>query len=139
MDNIYFWLQKQLSSCYSAHQSVHPSDTSLEFGKLLIATKNVIRKNMILGYPERCHNHCFNLGFNFNRFWLHSFFGHLPFKKKIEVVQHFPQNCRSFSIFKKIKVVFHFQKNVGRLLFSKKLRSFSIFKKVEVVFPFQTN
>ena len=39
----------------------------------------------------------------------------------------------------KIEVILHFQKDWGRLPFSKKLRSSSIFRKIEVVFHFQKN
>ena len=83
--------------------------------------------NNELGYPEGFHNHCFNFGFNFYSFWMYYFFWGLPFSKKL----------RSSYIFQKIEVVFHFQKNVGRLPFSKALRLSSCFKKIEVVSCFK--
>ena len=49
-----------------------------------------------LGYPERCHNHCFT----FNCFWLNYLF---------EVVFHFQKSCGRLP----------FLKICGRLLFSK--------------------
>jgi hypothetical protein len=91
-----------------------------------------------LGYPERCHNHCFN----FNCFRLHYFLFRLSFickhfevlfqlnenkiiiyLKKIEVVLHLKKN----------EVVFHFQEYWGYLPFSKILRLSSNFKSIEVV------
>ena len=52
--------------------------------------------------------------------------GHLPWQK-IEVVFHFQKNWGRLPFLKEIEVVFHFQQNWGRRPFSKKCRSFSIF------------
>ena len=72
--------------------------------KELFPAKSFPVNNRIeLGYPERCHNHCFN----FNCFRLHLIvLGCLPFEK-IELVFHFERN----------EVIFHFEKNIDRLLF----------------------
>jgi hypothetical protein len=74
-----------------------------------------------LGY----HNHCFN----FESFRLHYFINNL-FESSID------EKISLSSIFKKIEVIFQFQKNWGRLPFSKILRSSSIFKKMRSSFIF---
>ena len=66
--------------------------------------------------------------FQVTLFFIWNFWGSLPFFKK-EVVFHLQQ----------IEVVFHLNKNWGRLPFKKLLRLSSIFKKFEVVFHFQKN
>ena len=68
------------------------------------------------------------LMFQVTLFFIWNFWGSLPFFKK-EVVFHLQQ----------IEVVFHLNKNWGRLPFKKLLRLSSIFKKFEVVFHFQKN
>ena len=65
-----------------------------------------------LGYPERCHNHCFN----FNCFRLHLLLYVVLFEKML-VVFHFTKRLRLSSISKKIEVVFHIEIELCRLPF----------------------
>jgi hypothetical protein len=70
-------------------------------------------KKYKLGYPERCHNHCFN----FNCLRLHFLFEVFFHLNEIEVV----------SIQKNIKVVFHLKRFRSSSIYQKKVRSSSIF------------
>ena len=42
-----------------------------------------------LGYPEQCHNNCFNFGFDFNSFGLNYSFEVVFHFQNIEVIVHF--------------------------------------------------
>ena len=115
----------------------HSSLPVLMCNILIHLNRNQVALHIPLGYPERCHNHCFDF----------KCFGLKCFLYCFKVVSHWPKNQGHLIFSKKLRSSFIFKifgslplkKYWGCITFSKKWGHLTLIKRNEAVFHFQEN